>query len=371
MSRPTCRRAGSLSTRACYGRRITTLRGVADPILIGVLYDFPQHDGGAGFEEALHLGLAEGRDKLDRDIELLSLQVAGLPGGTEKAVRDGFRELDEQGVLLIVGPSISDNGVIARDLADEAELPAINYTGGEITRSKWMFHYQVGSLAEEPVVLAQTLAQRGLTSTAVAYDDSIVGRTYVEAFAVAAADNAVEVLGTTAVASSANDLSAVVKRMKDTNPASVCYLGVGMAARPLAVAIKEQAWDVPVIANSALMFGYIKKDWRADWEGWTYIDTIADDNPVRAALKERSPRTAAGSVGVAAYDIGRLVVDGIARGGHLTRAGVRHGLEQVKRLPATSGYAGTTMGFGNYDHAALKGGYLVLREWRGGRSVQI
>ena len=29
------------------------------------------------------------------------------------------------------------------------------------------------------------------------------------------------------------------------------------------------------------------------------------------------------------------------------------------------------MGFGHYDHAALKGQYLVLREWRDGTTVQV
>jgi hypothetical protein len=29
------------------------------------------------------------------------------------------------------------------------------------------------------------------------------------------------------------------------------------------------------------------------------------------------------------------------------------------------------MGFGNFDHAALKGRYLVLREWRDGKTVQV
>jgi len=354
-----------------YSSTISRGPKMTDPIRIGVLYDFPQHDGGAGFEEALKLGIGDNAAKLDREVELVPVQVAGLPGGTEHAVREGFRTLDDAGVLLVVGPSISDNGIIVKDLADAARLPAINYTGGEITRSEWMFHYQVGSLEEEPVVLAQHLAERGLGSVGVLYDDSAVGRHYIDAFVAAAADNSIDVLGTGAVASMADDLTGPVKRMRDADPLALCYLGVGMAARPVAVAIRELSWLVPVVANSALMFGYIRKDWRADWEGWTYIDTIADDNPVRAALKERAPRTAAGSIGVAAYDIGRLVSDGIARGGHLTRAGVRHGLERVKRLPATSGYAGTTMGFGVYDHAALKGGYLVLRAWRGGRSVQL
>jgi ABC-type branched-subunit amino acid transport system substrate-binding protein len=273
--------------------------------------------------------------------------------------------------LLVVGPSISDNGIIAKDLADAARLPAINYTGGAITRSEWMFHYQVGSLEEEPVVLAQHLSERGLPTVGVLYDDSAVGHHYYGAFVAAATDNNIDIVGASAVPSLADDLNAPVKRLRDSEPSALCYLGVGMAARPVALAVKELGWSVPVVANSALMFGYVRKDWRADWQGWTYIDTIADDNPVRAALKERAPKTAAGSVGVAAYDIGRLIVEGIARGGHLTRAGVRHGLEQVKRLPATSGYAGTTMGFGVWDHAALKGGYLVLREWRDGRSVQL
>jgi len=49
----------------------------------------------------------------------------------------------------------------------------------------------------------------------------------------------------------------------------------------------------------------------------------------------------------------------------------RDGLRRAKQLPATSGYDGTLMGFGTMEHAALKGHYLVLREWRDGRSVQI
>ena len=43
----------------------------------------------------------------------------------------------------------------------------------------------------------------------------------------------------------------------------------------------------------------------------------------------------------------------------------------MKYTPAASGYDGTLMGFGTYDHAALKGHYLVLREWKDGRSVQV
>jgi hypothetical protein len=69
--------------------------------------------------------------------------------------------------------------------------------------------------------------------------------------------------------------------------------------------------------------------------------------------------------------MGRLLGEAIARAHHLTREGIKEGLERVKQLPATTGVDGTTMGFGTYDHAALKGGYLVLREWKDGRTVQV
>jgi hypothetical protein len=128
---------------------------------------------------------------------------------------------------------------------------------------------------------------------------------------------------------------------------------------------------VPVVANSSLMFGYARPDWRDGWSGWEYLDGVADDNTMRKHLREKSKRAAAGPIGCAAYDMGRLVGEAIARAHHLTRTGLKDGLERVKQLPATSGVEGTTMGFGHYDHAALKGRYLVLREWRDGKTVQV
>jgi hypothetical protein len=139
----------------------------------------------------------------------------------------------------------------------------------------------------------------------------------------------------------------------------------------VAVALADLDWSVPVFANSSLMFGYARPDWRDGWAGWEYLDGVADDNRMRKHLREKSKRAAGGPIGCAAYDMGRLVGEAIARAGHLTRAGLKEGLERVKQLPATSGVDGTTMGFGTYDHAALKGRYLVLREWRDGKTVQV
>ena len=336
-------------------------------IPIGVLYDFPQHDGGAGFEEAVRVGLGPAAE----DVELHPVEAIGLPSGTEMQLVAGFRELADAGVVAVIGPSISDNGVVIRDHADVTGLACINYTGGAITRSAWMFHYQVGSLEEEPIVITEHLERTGRRSAAVLYDASIVGEQYLAALLPAAADRGIKIVAHASVAATAEDLSAPIAQMRDAGPEALCYLGLGVAARAVALAVKDAGWSIPVVCNSALMFGYMRRDWREDWDGWVYVDTVADDNPQRVALKEISPKSAAGPVGIAAYDIGRMLAVAINRADAPTRAGIRSGLERVKRLPATTGYAGTTMGFGVWDHAALKGGYLVLREWRDGRSVQL
>ena len=345
----------------------------AAPILVGLLFDFPQADGGASFEEAVRLGLDEiaATGRLDRPVEFETRLARGLPLGTEHDVVSAFGELDDAGVVVIIGPSISDNGLIAAPLADAAGIPCINYTGGERTRSEFMFHYQIGSLEEEPPILARRLAQRGLRSAAVIHDHSPVGAGYARYFEDARALEGIETTGVAAISPLSEDLRSVVARLRETGPDALVYLGLGVASRAVAVALSDLDWSVPVDATSSLMFGYARRDWRAGWEGWVYVDTVSDDNVGRQRLRERSARSAAGPVGVAAYDIGRLLGEAIARAAHLTSEGLKEGLERVKRLPATSGHEGTTMGFGPWDHAALKGEYLVLREWRDGKTVQV
>ena len=338
------------------------------PIRIGLLYDFPQHDGGDSFAHAVELGL--GTVSLDRPVEFVRELAAGLPSGSAFDVEQKFAALEQQGVLAIAGPSISDNGIVVRDLADRAGLACINYTGGAITRSEFMFHYQVGSLEEEPAVLAEHLADRGIRRVAVVHDRSPVGSQYAHWFELARATVGIEVTANAVINPLATEATELVARLESSKPDGLVYLGLGVAARTVSLAVAALEWTVPVVANSALMFGYAQREWREAWDGWVYVDIVSDDNPMRNELRERDRATAAGPVGVAAYDIGRLLGEAIVRGDHLTRDGIRDGLERVKRLNASSGHTGTTMGFGQWDRGALKGPYLVLREWRDGKTVQ-
>ena len=71
-----------------------------------------------------------------------------------------------------------------------------------------------------------------------------------------------------------------------------------------------------------------------------------------------------------ALDVGRLMGEGLARADNLDPEGLLHGLNRVKCLRSAAGKEGTVMGFGHQDRGALKGDYLVLRQYKGGGSVE-
>jgi branched-chain amino acid transport system substrate-binding protein len=343
----------------------------AAPLLIGVLHDHSLPDQDAGFEQSARVGIDLVGDRLDRPIEFHHVHAAGLPRGTAAAVAGAFHELVAAGVLAIIGPAITDNGLIVRDLADAAEIPCINYTGSEQTRSEWMFHYQIGSLEEEPNVLARHLAERGLTRVALVYDRSTIGRRYASFFDDACPAFGVELVARVGVSPVTDDLGDTVGSLRATDADVLVYLGLGLSAHPLARALADLDWHPPVVTNSALMFGYADADWARAWDGWTYCDSVSSSNEVLAALQREVGATMPGPGPPGRHDLGRLVAEAVARADHLTRAGIREGLERIKLLPSATGRAGTTMGFGQWDRAALKGEYLVLRRWDDGVSREL
>ncbi|MBL7488202.1 ABC transporter substrate-binding protein [Frankia sp. AgB1.9] len=313
--------------------------------------------------------LAAGR--LDREVEVVASFGLGLPSGTAAAVEHAFARLDAADVLLVVGPAVGDNALVATPLAERFQLPTINWAGTERARGAWMFHLQVGSHEDEGAVLAQHLASLGASRVGVVHDRSPIGRRYLHYLTTETELYGAVVTATAGLTPLAEDATAQVGRVLASGPDALVYLGLGRTAAPVARAADAAGFDGPRLMNSAGMFGRQPEIGRA-LEGWTYVDIYSDANPALAALRERlevpPARAAAAAKG---YDLARLAVEGLARASELTRDGVRDGLEQIKWLPATEGHDGTQLGFGHRDRGALHGRYLVLRRWQDGESVQV
>lgn len=315
--------------------------------------------------------VASGR--IDRPVTFITDIAEGLPEGTAANVEAAFHRLVAHGALIIMGPTVTDNGLVAKGLADRAGVPCCNWTGSEATRSEWMFHYQIGSLEEEPHLLAGHIAALGLRRVAVVQDRSPIGNRYSSFFEEAAARTGLLIGSKSLVSPIPGDLSETVGRLRQGEHDAMVYLGLGLSASSLGFALTAADWHPPVFANSALMFGYAYPDWVTHWDGWTYVDAWSEENPRLAALlADRSDGAAVFPMTVAAGDdLGRILVEALAGAELLTRPAIKASLERIKRLPASLGEPGTTIGFGEWDRAALKGGFVLLRRWTGGRSVAV
>lgn len=335
---------------------------------IGVLHDLPRPDGGEDFARMLQLGFAQmdtegGGEPLD----VVGVVADGAPRAGEDAVRAAMEDLIRSDVVAVVGPAITDSALAVLPLVEQAALPTVNYAGSQRARSSSMFQYQVGSLEEEPYLLAAELERRGLRRIGVVRETSVIGDELFLFLDDACRRHGLDTASVSVVGPDGGGAEPAAAALRDADVEAAIYLGLGMSARALGEAM--QGVEIPMLANSALMFGHAMPDWTQLWEGWSYVDVFDDDNRVLAELRRRFPASAGPITLAVPYDLGRLLGAAVRHAATRDRAGVAAALELVKRLPAALGADGTWMGFGRWDHSALKGDYLVLRRWHAGRSV--
>jgi ABC-type branched-subunit amino acid transport system substrate-binding protein len=349
---------------------------MAAPLRVGILNDMadaPDPSAPNAVEAALRLPVDDlvRSGRIDREVEFVNAYGLGLPEGTAAAVEHAYARLSDEDVLLVVGPAIGDNALVATPLAERYRIPTLNWAGTERGRSDYMFHLQVGSHEDESIVLARRLVGTGARRVAVVHDRSPIGRRHLEFLQVEADVVGLQVACTASVPPIADDASAEVDAVLESGVDAVLYLGLGLAAPAVAAALSRRGWDGPRAMNTAGMRGYQPEFGRAI-DGWTFVDMHSDGNRTLAAVRDRLGADAGvGPFPAFSYDLGQLVAEGVARAPERTREGVKEGLEQTKWLAAAEGYEGTLLGFGHYDRGALHGRYLVLRQWRDGTSVEI
>ncbi len=322
------------------------------------------------FDEALESG------ELDRPVELVVRRGRGLPHGTAKAVCDAWNELADEGVLVVIGPGITDNCIAVAPLFERRGVPTINFPGTTRSRGRYGFHYQIGSLYDDGPLIARAMARRGLRDVAVIRDRSPIGAEFFEYFEEECQRSGLSISRDVACSPIAQDLQPEAERAASGGPDALVYLGFGAVLLDLSRALTRIGWDPPRFTTSAGMHFLAKSDdERREMSGWVYVDQVDEDNPtLRAMLDRFEQRTGTRPfepLAAAMYDMATLAVLGIRYATVHTPEGVTEGLERIHQVPAVLGGAGTVQGFGPWERTALKGAdYLVLREMRGTESVK-
>ena len=233
---------------------------MAAPFRVGILNDMSDGPPGPGrnIEQWLRLGVDEvtARGRIDRDFEFVHAWGLGLPTGTAAAVERAFAQLVDEDVLLIAGPAIGDDALVATPLADRYRVPTVNWAGTERGRSDYMFHLQVGSHEDESIVIARHLGESGAGRVGVVYDASPIGRRYFSFLQTEAEVIGLPIAVSVSLSPLAEEADAEAASVVDAGADALVYLGLGLAAPAVATAVTKRGWKGTRIMNTAGMRGY-------------------------------------------------------------------------------------------------------------------
>src|SRR5215470_9103377 len=285
-----------------------------EPFKVGIL----QEGIGGGDPDAFERGmggtlrmrfddaLADG--EVDRPIEIVVRAGRGLPSGTAKAVCDAWTALADDGVLVIIGPAITDNCIAVTPLFEARGVPTINFPGTTKSRGRYGFHYQLGALYGDGPLIVRAMQRRGLSTVAVVRDRSPIGAEFFEYF----------------------------EEVARADADALAYLGFGGVLLELSRALTRTGWDPPRFTTSAGMHFYgMTPDAREEMSGWVYVDMFDEDNVTYRAvldrIEARDGNRPTGPMIGAMWDMATLAVLGIRNAPVYTPAGVTEGLERIQQ----------------------------------------
>lgn len=257
-----------------------------------------------------------------------------------------FEGFVEDGVSVIIGPTLSNGAFQAQPVAQDAGVPvlAISNTADGITdQGDYIFRDSLTEAQVIPQTVAQAKTAFGLEKVVVMYsnDDAFTESGY-EVFAAALEEEGVEVLDTLTFSKADTDFRPLLTEAKALEPDAVVVSALIEAAIPLVTQARELGIDVPIIGGNGFNNPKLMADAGEAAEGvvvgaaWN----SASDNPLNAdfiAAYEEKYGASPDQFAAQAY-AGLMIIDEAVRSGCSgERDAVKEGLAGIQDFETVLG----------------------------------
>lgn len=294
-------------------------------------------------------------------IELIIKDSGANP---EKAISFAKQLIEEEKVVAVIGPSTSGETMKVKKIFEEGATPLLSCAAAEVIVNpvaKYVFKTpQKDSYAAQKIF--ETMNDMGISKIAVLAGNTGFGKAGKDQLLKIAPTMGIEVVATEVYDKQANDLSAVIAKIK-SNPdvQAVVNWSIVPAQAIVPKNMRQAGWDIPLFQSHG--FGNIKyvESAGAAAEGIIFpagrllvADELAADHPQKELLTkyiadyEGAFNEKASTFGGHAYDAFVILQAALEKVGP-DKAKIRDEIEKLQNLPGTGG----VFSFSAEDHNGL------------------
>ncbi len=283
---------------------------------------------------------AEGGVLGGRPLEVITEDDGSIPDGAAKAARD----LIEQGVVAIIGPSTTPSTMPLKEICQEAGVPLLSCAAGKkITDPVASYVFAVPPTNTLAVAKCfEYLKKEGIDKVASIYVDNAFGKDGQDNIEAIAAAKGIEIVATETFGGDDTAMTIQLTRIKAAEPSALLCWGTSPGPAIVTKQAKTVGLDMPIlqshgVANQTFieLAGEAANGIQLPAGRLIVWQQLADADPFKSLLEEfatayeaeygEAPNTFAGH----AYDAFWIAVNGIEMAGEADRAQVRDAIEQT------------------------------------------
>jgi branched-chain amino acid transport system substrate-binding protein len=220
------------------------------------------------------------------------VEDAPTESGEQPAINAMTKLVEEDGVVAVLGPTLSNQAFAADPVAQENGVPVMgvsNTAGGITDMGDYVFRNSLPEASVIPGTVAQATEALGLESVGVLYgnDDDFTVSGY-EVFVAALEENGVEIAAEETFAKGDVDFNAQLTNLLASEPDAIVVSALAAEAVQIIVQARDLGYEGPIIGGNGFNSPAVIDQSGEDAEGvivgaaWN----IASPNPFSAAFTE-------------------------------------------------------------------------------------
>jgi branched-chain amino acid transport system substrate-binding protein len=269
-------------------------------------------------------------------------------GSRDQAIAAMTKLVEEDGVLAVLGPTLSAEAFAADPIAQENSTPVMgvsNTATGITDMGDFVFRNSLGEAAVIPGTIAQAVEILGIERVGLMYgnDDDFTVSGY-EVFRQALLDNGVEILGEETFARSDVDFNAQLTNLIAQQPDALVVSALAAEATQIILQARAQDYNGPIIGGNGFNSPAVLRDTGDASEGlivggaWNYGNPNPTESSVRfVELFEDAYGTSPDQFAAQAYTGAWLMATAIRCADSTDRVEIRDALAAIRDFDSPLG----------------------------------